>query len=188
MGLSLTHSFYGAEVLRSRALNLRRKTTALMKQADAYEHAADTMNTSGLPQETPLAKVGMTSLGDILTLNRKGFNRYVVDHENNLTATAEKLTYLSTVHSPLSSNGRSMIKPPALIRYSTTITAPRKPLIRKVTFNGARPASAISTMTSLSSAALDATTSTTSLFSLAIQKRTKPSISSISTAKCEKYS
>lgn len=62
-----------------------------MKQADAYEHTADNINISELPQETPLAKVGMAYLGDVLTLNRKEFNRYVVDHENYLTATAEKL-------------------------------------------------------------------------------------------------
>lgn len=70
---------------------MRKKAAALTKQAEAYEQAANTelMHTS--PEEAPLAKHGMAYIGEVLSLNRKEFNKYILDHEEHLTATAEKL-------------------------------------------------------------------------------------------------
>ena len=82
-----------SEILRSRASSLRKKAAALQKQAQAYEETADAleMGSGSLPEETPLAKHGMAFIGESLSLNRKEFNRYIVDHEEHLTVTAEKL-------------------------------------------------------------------------------------------------
>ena len=83
----------GADILRSRASSLKKKGDALIKQAKAYEDMAKNMDpeASKAPEEKPLTKVGMTYLEDVLTLNRKEFDKYVIDHEEHLAATAEKL-------------------------------------------------------------------------------------------------
>ena len=82
----------GANVLRSRASNLRKKAQALLKQANAYDTAADAMGESDpAPEEDESAKHGMSFIGEVLSLNRREFNKYVNDHEDHLTATAEKL-------------------------------------------------------------------------------------------------
>ncbi|CAF9930926.1 MAG: hypothetical protein ALECFALPRED_004760, partial [Alectoria fallacina] len=81
-----------ADILRSRATSMRKKALALNKQAEAYEKQADQMEpTQNAPEETPLAKVGMMYIGDTLSLNRKEFNKFILDHEEHLTVTAEKL-------------------------------------------------------------------------------------------------
>ena len=91
-GGSHTAAATGPKVLRSRALNLRKKAAALSKQADAYDQVAESMDTTlPPPEETPLAKAEMSYLRDVLSLNQKEFNRYVIDHEEHLVATAEKL-------------------------------------------------------------------------------------------------
>ena len=46
--------------------------------------------TQPVTEETGLAKHGMKFIGDVLTSNRKEFNRYLTDHEDHLTATAER--------------------------------------------------------------------------------------------------
>jgi hypothetical protein len=83
----------GSDILRSRALSLRKKASALTKQADSYEKATDQMDLAGKPspKETAVGKHGMTYIGDVLTLSRKEVQRYIVDHEEHLTVTAEKL-------------------------------------------------------------------------------------------------
>jgi len=43
------------------------------------------------PEETALSKHGMIYIGDVLTLSRKEVQRYIVNHEEHLTVTAEKL-------------------------------------------------------------------------------------------------
>ena len=83
-----------ADTLRNRASSLRKKANALQKQADAYDQAAQAVEDGDLTvsgEEAPLAKYGMTYIGEVLTLSRKEVNRYIVDHEEHLTATAEKL-------------------------------------------------------------------------------------------------
>ncbi|CAD6585007.1 MAG: hypothetical protein ASARMPRED_001978 [Alectoria sarmentosa] len=82
-----------ADILRSRASSLRKKANALQKQADAYDQVVDAMENQGLTvsEEEPLTKCGMAYIGEVLTLSRKEVNRYIVDHEEHLTATAEKL-------------------------------------------------------------------------------------------------
>ena len=82
----------GPEILRSRAGNLIKKANALLKQADAYHRAAESMaEDAKAPEDTPIGKHGMTYIGDVLTLSRKEVNKYILDHEEHLTVTAEKL-------------------------------------------------------------------------------------------------
>ena len=72
---------------------MRKKGDALNKQATAYEGMAKKMDPETLeaPEEKSLAKVEMTYLEDILTLDRKELDKYVVDHEEHLAAMTEKL-------------------------------------------------------------------------------------------------
>ena len=70
---------------------MRKKAAALTKQAEAYEQAANAELMYTSPEETSLAKHGMAYTGEVLSLNRKEFNKYILDHEEHLTATAEKL-------------------------------------------------------------------------------------------------
>ena len=44
-----------------------------------------------VPKETPLGKYGITFIGDSLSLNRKEFNRYIVDYEEYLIIIIKKL-------------------------------------------------------------------------------------------------
>ncbi|KAL8707645.1 MAG: hypothetical protein Q9225_007727 [Loekoesia sp. 1 TL-2023] len=84
-----------SKVLHGRALSLRKKAQALMKQADAYERAAAAAEENGEEdvdlEEDPMAKLGMSYIGEVLSLSRKEFNTYVLDHEQHLAVTAEKL-------------------------------------------------------------------------------------------------
>lgn len=71
---------------------MRKKALAFNRQAEAYEKTAETMSDFEMPsEETLLAKAGMSYLGDVLSLSRKEFNRYVTDHKDHLMETAEKL-------------------------------------------------------------------------------------------------
>ena len=91
-GGNATATATGADILHTRALSMRKKALALNRQAEAYKKTAETMSDFEMPsEETLLAKAGMSYLGNVLSLSRKEFNRYVTDHEDHLMATAEKL-------------------------------------------------------------------------------------------------
>lgn len=71
---------------------MRKKAAALNKQADAYNREANRIKPDeDAPEEAPLAKHKMKYIGDSLSLNRKEFNKFIIDHEKHLTVTAEKL-------------------------------------------------------------------------------------------------
>jgi len=79
-------------MLESRAFSLRKKAAMLNKQVNAYEQMTAQMNEEDTASEkTEADKHDMTYIDDVLTLNRKKFNRYIHDHEKHLIATAEKL-------------------------------------------------------------------------------------------------
>ena len=82
-----------AEILRSRASSLRKKAAALEKQAEAYQKLSEKLLLQGgsMPREIPLSSRGMAFIGDDLAMKKEDVNRYIVDHEDHLAATAEKL-------------------------------------------------------------------------------------------------
>ena len=71
---------------------MRKKAIVLNKQADIYNKVVDEIIPNiVVSKETPLGKYGITFIGDSLSLNRKEFNRYIINYEEYLTVTAEKL-------------------------------------------------------------------------------------------------
>ena len=72
---------------------MRKKGDALNEQATAYKGMAKKIDPETLeaPEEKSLVKVEITYLEDILILDRKELDKYVVDHEKHLAATTEKL-------------------------------------------------------------------------------------------------
>ena len=83
-----------ASFLRDRASTLRKKAQALKKQAEAYEKEADKIpkDKEDAPprEESSLEQHGMAYIGKVLSLSRKEFERYILDHEDHLLVTAEK--------------------------------------------------------------------------------------------------
>jgi len=82
-----------SDILRSRALSLRKKASTLTKQADFYEKTIDQMNLAkkSSSKKTALDKHEMIYIEDVLTLSQKKVQRYIVNHEEHLIITAEKL-------------------------------------------------------------------------------------------------
>lgn len=80
-------------LLMQRAKALRTKGTAYLKQADAYDAAAEGMDdpSEDLPEESAEAKKGMLYIGDALGYSKADLSKYIMSHEDHLTATAERL-------------------------------------------------------------------------------------------------
>ena len=79
-------------ILRSRAMSMKKKTLILNKQTEVYEKQINQIkSTQNAPKETLFAKVKMMYIENTLSLNKKKFNKFILDYEKHFIITIEKL-------------------------------------------------------------------------------------------------